>query len=239
MCKLLAGDKTLKKRVFYTLFLIAMSLGYIAALINLYMTHQLDDLKPGLTIDDVITNFHGNKNVTRLTFMINNKMKQFLANDDQRIAIQDWVAAGATEEGYMETTREIFETRCVKCHSLFGESSFAPLTTYEEVKTKTVPYEGRSWNFIARLSHQHFLGMSFIIFCTAMIMFTSDRWMKLKVFLASLGMIGIIGDVGGWGLTKLWGSFAYLIIAANALHSASFAAMVLLCLYELWIYKER
>ena len=226
------------RKLVVSLICLLLSLGYLSALVNLYLTHEYDDLKPGLGVSDVMTNFHGNPAVTRLTYMINHDMRQYLADSAQKSFIETWVAGGAGQKEYQDHIKPIFDAQCIKCHSMFGEADFTPLTTFEETRKVTVPYPGKSWQQIARLSHQHFFGMTFIVCVTGWLMIRSKWRLQIKYWLIFIGCTGILMDVGGWWLTRLNAAFACLVITGNALHSAVFGLSVMMILFETWVMPQ-
>ncbi len=221
-----------RSRIVITLFLAVLSLGYIAAISNLYLAHHDADLKPELTIEDIKTHFHGDPSLTRLTIMINTDMRQYLETEEEKIAIEEWVAAGASESGYLDI-RHIFQNRCIRCHDMFGKAEFAPLTTYDEVTKYTSPAQGVSWGHIARLSHQHFFGMGLLFGAVGYLLLQTGRT-KLKSLVTSMAFTAIIADVGGWSLTKLHPDFAWLTAVAGALHGMLFVVMVAWIVFEIW-----
>lgn len=227
----------MRKNFVFSLFLCVIAFGYCAALINLYLSHAMADLSPGLTVNDVIAHYHGSSKVTRLTYMINSTMRQYLETDIEKNRLEEWVEAGASLEGYSET-RSIFQSRCIRCHDMFGKAEFAPLTTLEEIHRYTRPATGVSWLHIAKLSHQHLFGMGFIFFTTGLVLFRSHRAQTLKTILLSIAYISVLLDIAGWSLTKLNSAFAFLVIGSGTVHAVCFAAIVLICLIEMWILKS-
>lgn len=226
-----------KTRLVYCGFLLILCCGYAAAALNLYFTHHNLDGDPALTVNDIVTHFHGNKLVTKLILMINGAMRKNLDNDEQKLAIERWVADGSTREGF-DRVEEIFKSQCIRCHDAFGEAEFAPLTTYEEVIKYTQPHQGISWARIAKLSHQHLFGMGFIFFLTGLVLFRTERRPRLKTGLILISYLAILADIGGWWLTKLSAPFAYLVLAGGALSGICFTAMVIIACYEIWSVKE-
>jgi len=224
------------KNIVYSLFISVIAAGYVAALINLYLSHERADLIPGMTLQDVVTHFHGSASVTRLTHMINTSMRQYLETDDEKHAIEEWVGRGASEVEY-PSVRPIFQNRCIKCHDMFGKAEFAPLTTLDEIHRYTAAKEGVSWSHIARVSHQHLFGMGLIFWSIGLILFRTPRIMTFKSILLALALISVFVDIAGWSLTKLHPGFALLVVGAGALHAACFAVIAMVCLYEMWVLR--
>ena len=59
-------DISVSERILNTVFLLTIGLGYLAALANMYYTHQGLDGKAGLSVEDVVISYHGSNNQTRL-----------------------------------------------------------------------------------------------------------------------------------------------------------------------------
>ena len=52
-------DISVSERILNTVFLLTIGLGYLAALANMYYTHQGLDGKAGLSVEDVVISYHG------------------------------------------------------------------------------------------------------------------------------------------------------------------------------------
>lgn len=196
----------------------------------------MQDGKPGVSYRDVVIDFHGDPMMNRLVQMINGPMRKNLETEQEKIAIEQWVEEGATREGYKEIDW-IFKKRCIKCHDLFGEAEHAPLTSYEEVVKHTKGHEGKSWQHIAELSHQHFFGIGLIFFGIGLVLFQTKRWLKLKVILTCLGFLTILTDIGSWWLAKLYSPFAAVIMGSGAVQGVAILLIVLVSLYEMWFAR--
>ncbi|MCC6159386.1 MAG: hypothetical protein IT350_15150 [Deltaproteobacteria bacterium] len=219
-------------------FALVVGLGYLAALTNLFLTHHDADLKPGLGPGDIVARYHGDPAVTRLSYMATGSMrKHFKGNADEYRALMDWVAAGGKEDAY-EPVGEIIEARCEKCHSDIGKASFAPMTSYEEVAVFLAPNEGITWQRLAMLSHQHFFGMGLLCLSLSLILWNQTGYpARLKIALTCLGFMGMIGDIGGWWLTKLAAPFAFVTLGGGAMTGMFFGLGIVLVWYDLVFRK--
>ena len=57
---------TLSEKLLYTSFLLLVGLGYLMATAYLYVTHEMNDSKPGLSVADVADSYYGNRSGTKL-----------------------------------------------------------------------------------------------------------------------------------------------------------------------------
>lgn len=57
---------SVSERILNTVFLLTVGIGYLVALANMCYTYQGRDGKTGMSIDDVMINFHGSQEQTRL-----------------------------------------------------------------------------------------------------------------------------------------------------------------------------
>jgi len=68
--------------------LVVLGIGYLIAMVNLYLTYSLTDGEPGLTVMDLKRAFYGRRDNTRLAAKIQGgSMEQFLPNpgDDAKL----------------------------------------------------------------------------------------------------------------------------------------------------------
>jgi len=97
------------------------------------------DGKFGLSVDDIVYSYYGNRSGTVLEQKLNGSMKAN-APDDERFKIMEWVRAGAAIDDYKdEGIEKIIETRCVMCHN--KEASGIP--SFTEVEGLKSLYDSR------------------------------------------------------------------------------------------------
>jgi len=49
--------------------------------------------------------------------------------------------------------------------------------------------------------------------------------------------LGVISDVLGWYVTKVFTPFAWVVMIAGAVNGMSFAVMWVTSMYQMWIYR--
>jgi hypothetical protein len=218
----LASQGTSLKALF-TGYLVVVAVGYLMAIVQIQLTHGLADGKYGLSIDDIVYSYYGNRSNSLLENKLHGSMKP-MATDDERAKIISWVHAGATEDAYEnEGVRQIFDAKCIICH-------------FKQVKERAVVDTGASIASLARVSHIHLFGIAFIFMFVGLIFSLASGVPKpLKVTVISMPYIFLLIDISAWWLTKLNPNFAWFVIIGGGAMALSFAFMWVVSMYEMWI----
>ena len=87
-------DRTISEKLLYTSFLLLVGLGYLMAISYLYVTHEMNDGKPGLSVADVANSYYGNRSGTRLEAAIRGPMSGFIEEADRNVMVA-WLKDGA------------------------------------------------------------------------------------------------------------------------------------------------
>jgi hypothetical protein len=104
-------------KVLFTGYLCTVGIGYVVALIQILFTHGMADGKFGLSIDDIVYSYYGNRSGTVVETKLNGSMKE-MAPEAERFQIIQWVRDGAQINDYKPSgVANIIETRCVLCHN--------------------------------------------------------------------------------------------------------------------------
>ena len=231
------GDAPMSSKIGVSLFLVLAGVGYLLGFANILLTYSDVDQKPGLSVQDIRISFYGAREMTALEASIDGSMKQYFTSDADYQATKQWIADGAKEEEWESTIQPIFAASCVMCHSEAAKVAGVALETYPEVEEHLVQDTGKSVGRLVSLTHTHLLGTMTVIFILAMI-FSYTRFsepLKLIVMILSFG--SIVLDLGSWWLAKLSGALAPLVIIGGASLGLSFAILVLLSLYDVWLRK--
>jgi len=217
-----------------TCFLLSIIIGTVSALImlGLLLTHQ----ESGFAIPSV-ENIKIKYHYPALVSAMKTSMNQYVADEEDIVAVSKWIAGGKSEEEYKKTIAPIMEMGCTSCHNptstMTGAMPGLPLTNYKEVLAHT--NAGYSWVKMAKQAHVHLFGIgTFLVLVSTIFAFTSFRpWIRNTVILTS--WIALILDVLCWWLTKYELSFAYVIVGAGAAMSGSAIGMCALAMLDLWI----
>ena len=91
---------------------------------------------------------------------------------------------------------------------------------------------------LVRVSHIHLFGLTFIFFLMGFVFshaYLRPVWLKAIIIAAPFG--GVMVDVIGWYVTKLWTPFAWVVLVAGGINALSFAVMWIISMHQMWLYK--
>jgi hypothetical protein len=225
-------------KVLFTGYLTTVAVGYLFALIQILFTHGMADGKLGLSIDDIVYSYYGNRSGTILETKLNGSMKDN-ASEKERFAIIQWIRDGADRDDYEDNgIVEIVQQRCVMCHN--AESSGLPnLNKFEVIEELTAEDEGATFSSLTRVSHIHLFGISFIFMFVGLIFsFAETSTVKYKCIAIGMPYIFLLTDILSWWLTKLHPMFAWLIMFAGGGMALAFGFMWLISILEMWLFKQ-
>jgi hypothetical protein len=224
-------------KVLFTGYLITVGIGYMFALIQILLTHGMADGEFGLSVDDIVYSYYGNRSGTVLEQKLNGSMKQN-ASDQERFDIIQWDRDGADIEAYKaDGIEKIIQARCVMCHN--KEASGIPnFNDFEQLKKLTAQDEGATLASLTRGSHIHMFGISFIFMFVGIIFsFAQTPSVKYKCIAIGMPYAFLIADIVSWWLTKFFPMFAWLVIFAGMGMAVSFMFMWATSIMEMWLYK--
>ena len=224
-------------KVLFTGYLITVGIGYMFALIQILLTHGMADGKFGLSVDDIVYSYYGNRSGTVLEQQLNGAMKQN-ATDEQRFDIVQWVRDGADINDYKaDGIEKIIQERCVMCHN--KEASGIPnFNDFAQLKALTTQDEGATLASLTRGSHIHMFGISFIFMFVGIIFsFAETTSIKYKCIAVGMPYAFLIADILSWWLTKFFPMFAWLVIFAGMGMAVSFMFMWVTSILEMWLFK--
>ena len=221
-----------------SLTLIVLGVGYLVAMVNLYLTYSMTDGEAGLTPGDLRRSFYGNRDNTKLAAKINGgSMEQFLTQAGDKEKVLSWIQDGADRDGYENAVQPILAANCVRCHNPEGLQRFAPLTSYEEVMVVTQIDRGEPVSLWARVAHTHLqsIGLVFLVLGTVF-SFTSLP-VNVKTAVVATPFLALVVDFGARFLARYYPVTVYLMLASGAVIGILFGAMVFVPLYEMWLKK--
>ena len=224
-------------KVLFTGYLCTVGIGYLFALIQILFTHGMADGKFGLSVDDIVYSYYGNRSGTVLETQLNGPMKEN-APDQERFKIMEWVREGADSEAYKDDGIEkIIESRCVMCHN--KEASGVPsFSNFEGLKPYTTEDTGATFASLTRVSHIHLFGISFIFMFVGLIFsFAETPTTQYKCIAIGMPYGFLIADIMSWWLTKIHPMFAWLVIFAGMGMGISFMFMWVTSILEMWLFK--
>jgi hypothetical protein len=131
----------------------------------------------------------------------------------------------------------ILTQACAECHSAPSGTGLPSLTSYAEVTRYTEVDLGQSMKSLARVSHIHLFGMSFIFMFTSLIFVFSDIPSSARAVLVAIPFLAIWLDIGSWWFTKHDPIFAYIVIGGGVLMGLSLALQIGISLYNIWFAR--
>jgi hypothetical protein len=225
-------------KVLFTGYLCTVAIGYLFALIQILFTHGMADGKFGLSVDDIVYSYYGNRSGTALELKLNGSMKDN-APEQERFAIMKWVRDGADADDYKDDgIQKIVETRCVSCHNK-DMGSLPDFSKLEVLKKYTTQDEGATFSSLTRVSHIHLFGISFIFMFVGLIFsFAETTTVQYKCIAIGMPYAFLITDILSWWLTKIHPMFAWLVILAGMGMAISFAFMLVTSILEMWLFQR-
>ena len=226
-------------KVVLSLTLLMLGLGYLIALYNLYLTYNLTDGQPGLSVGDLRRAFYGNRENTKLAAKIDGgSMSQFLTKPGDKDKILSWIQDGAEQPGYEAVVRPILQQNCVRCHNPQGLQRFTPLTNYEQVMAVAQIDRGEPVALWARVAHTHIQSIGLIFLVLGGVFTLTSLADRVKVAIVALPFAALVVDFGARFLARWLPGTVYLMMASGAVIGLSLAVMILVPLYEMWLKRE-
>ena len=224
---------SLALRVLFTGYLLVTAFGLLSAGMQLLLTHGMADGEFGLSVTDVVYSYHGNRENSKLEVKLNGSMKD-KATVQERTEIIRWVRTGSPEDQWNAKIQPIVAEKCVRCHG--GIAGLPDFSTYDAIKTVAKIDEGASIGDLARVSHIHLFGISFIFFFIGIIFSLASGISPLiKGIAIGAPFLSILIDIFSWWMTKWYPSFAYATIIGGICYNLAAAFMITTSLYQMWI----
>lgn len=226
----------LNYKVLFTGFLLVIGVGLMMAGMQIMLTHGKADGKPGLSINDIVYSYYGNRSGSKLESMLNGQMKA-MAPDEVRFELIQWARDGGSIVDWEPKIKPIMDKYCVSCHN--AEASIPDFTKFENVKQVAEVDEGASIASLTKLSHIHLFGIAFIFFFVGLIFELAQYPKKWKVILIATPFAFLLLDVLSWWLTKYIPFFAWLTMLGGIGYSLASSAMIFTSLAQMWLPQEK
>jgi hypothetical protein len=224
-------------KVAVTAFLILIGISYLFGFMNIYFTYSPIDEEKGLSLNDIRFSFYGKRDVTKLEKSIDGTMREYFTSDEDYNSVKAWIQAGADEKDF-EPIKTIFDNSCNTCHSADAAVAGAVLENYDGVEPYLQQDTGKSVSRLVSLSHTHLFTIVTIIFLLSFIFSFTLFSEKFKQFIYGLAFFAAALDIGGWWLAKSAAVLAPFVIIGGVLVAISFALLILLSLYDMWVRKS-
>jgi hypothetical protein len=214
-------------------YLLAIGVGLCMAGLQILLTHGMADGKFGLSVDDIVYSYYGDKENSKLASKLNGSMMD-KAPLQVRQDIIKWAAEGAPQGKWDSHYKAVFAQHCIMCHGQIpGIPNFA---NYDEVKKVAAVNEGATVSGLTRVSHIHLFGISFIFFFIGFIFsFAVGVPKKIKVIAIAFPFAFLLVDIFSWWLTKLSPQFAWLTIIGGVGYSIASSYMWVVSMYQMLV----
>ena len=219
-------------RVLYTGFLLVIGVGLLMAGFQIMETHGKADGKPGLSINDIVYSYYGNRSGSKLESMLKGQMKP-MASEEDRFKLVQWARDGANEKDWATVIQPIVNQNCAGCHG--PGSSLPDFTQFANIKKVAAVDEGESIATLTRVSHIHLFGIAFIFLFVGWIFALAQFPHRLKLLLISTPFAFLILDVLSWWLTKFYPVFAWLTMIGGIGYSLASTVMIFTSLLQMWL----
>jgi hypothetical protein len=223
-------------RSLFTGTLLVVGLGYLFAFLYVFAAHAGADGRPGLSVDDIKITYSGSKETTQLENALRGAMSGMLPQRDLANML-DWIRDGADKRTYEASIETIVDANCLSCHD-GSNPHLSNLDGFENIQQVVAQDTGADMYTLVRVSHIHLFGLTFIFFIVGFIF--THAWMRpiwLKSLIVLTPFVGVIADVLGWYVTKVYTPFAWVVLIAGGLNGLSFTIMWFVSMYQMWFYK--
>jgi hypothetical protein len=225
-------------KLLFSGYLMVVAIGYGMAMVQILFTHGMADGKFGLSIQDIVYSYYGNRSGSPLESKLNGSMKTN-APDEDRFRIIQWVRDGAPKKPFDENIKPIVDANCVPCHNANG-GSLPDFSKFENLEKYTQSDQGATFASLTRVSHIHLFGIAFIfMFVGGIFSLASGVPFQLKAAAVIMPYIFLILDIASWWLTKLNPHFALLVIVGGGGLAMAFVFMWVVSMYEMWVLSRR
>lgn len=220
-------------KALFTGYILVIGLGLLMAGGQIMLTHGQADGKAGLSLDDIVYSYYGNRTGSTLENKLNGSMKSN-ATIEERTTLIKWARNGADETEWKTTIQPLVNQKCAACHSsiptLSNIANFKVMQKIAEVD------HGVEISSLTRVSHIHLFGIAFIFFFIGYI-FSKAQGVQpyLKAGLIFMPFAFLIIDIASWWLTKFNPNFAWLVIIGGFGYSLASTAMIFISLYQMWL----
>lgn len=226
-------ERNLPTRLLYTGYLLVIGVGLLMAGAQVLLTHGMADGRFGISLDDIVYSYYGNRSNSKLESKLNGSMQDKAPIEIRREIIR-WVQLGASRDEWDGGIGAHFDQYCVSCHSVIP--ALPSFTTYEGVLPSAAIDTGTTIDALARVSHIHLFGIAFIFFFVGYIFAQAVGFQPwLQGVLIITPFVFLLVDVLSWWLTKWYPDFAILTLAGGIGYSVASAIMIFTCLYQMWV----
>ncbi|GAB6069193.1 hypothetical protein JCM30760_02900 [Thiomicrorhabdus hydrogeniphila] len=224
-------------KALFTGYIFVVGLGLMMAGAQIMLTHGMADGKFGLSVDDIVYSYYGNRDGSKLESKLNGSMKEH-ATPEERLTMIKWARNGAEKTEWQTTIKPIVDAKCAMCHAHIP--TIPNITKFDELEKVAAVDHGADYTSLTRVSHIHLFGISFIFFFVGLIFSMAVGFNRItKAIIIFIPFAFLILDIASWWLTKMNPNFAYFVIIGGFGYSLASAIMLFTSLYQMWIMPLR
>jgi len=225
------GKLPLTCRVLFTGFLMVMGLGLCMAGAQIMLTHGMADGKPGLSMNDIVYSYYGNRSGSKLEAALTGKMKD-KAPADVNFTLIKWVRDDAPVAEWGKVG-PLLDKYCASCHD--AESGLPEVSKLEVAKSLAEIDHGASISTLTRVSHIHLFGIGFIFMFVGAIFGLAEFNQFWKLVLIATPFAFLVLDVASWWLTKYWPACAWITMIGGLGYSLAAMVMFATSFAQMWL----
>ncbi len=225
----------LKFKALFSGFLLVIGVGLMMAGAQIMLTHGMADGKPGLSLNDIIYSYYGNRTNSKLETMLKGPMKA-MAPGQVGFTLIQWTHDGAPAEDWPTKIQPLIEEHCVACHN--SASTLPDFSKLENVLKETAVDQGATINALTRVSHIHLFGIGFIFMFVGWIFALAEFPQRWQVLLIFTPFAFLVLDILSWWLTKYFPVFAWLTMIGGIGYSLASTIMIFTSLIQMWVPKH-
>lgn len=125
-----------------------IGLGLLMSFGQILLTHGMADGELGLSVDDIVFSYYGNREGSRLESKLQGSMK-LMADEQTRASIIKWVRKGSPRDEWDAGVAQLVGAHCTRCHGVIP--GIPDYTNYEGIKTVAQIDEGTTVPTLARV----------------------------------------------------------------------------------------
>lgn len=224
-------------RSLFTGYLLVIGVGLLMAFAQILFTHGMADGELGISVNDIVYSYYGNRSNSKLETKLNGSMQDKAPVHVKREIVM-WAQQGASKEEWEKRIGAHFQQHCTMCHGVIP--ALPSFTTYEGVLPSAEVDTGQTVDSLARVSHIHLFGIAFIFFFVGFIFNQAVGFRPLvQSAIIFFPFAFLLLDILGWWVTKWYPGFAWLTIIGGIGYSVAAAVMLLTSLYQMWVMPRR
>jgi hypothetical protein len=225
------GKLSLTYKVLFTGFLMVVGLGLCMAGAQIMLTHGMADGKPGLSMNDIVYSYYGNRSGSKLEAALTGRMKD-KAPENVNFTLIQWVRDDAPVAAW-DKVGPLLEKYCASCHD--ADSGLPEVSKPEVAKSLAEIDHGASIASLTRVSHIHLFGISFIFLFVGWIFGMAEFNQNWKLILISTPFAFLVLDVASWWLTKFWPGCAWITMIGGLGYSLAAMVMFATSFAQMWL----